>query len=47
MGGKKKKELEFEIDVLTNSIRNRISGDSFDTEVLRVINNDLKQVTKK
>jgi hypothetical protein len=32
---------------LTNSIQNTISGDSFDTEVLRLTNADLKQVQKK
>jgi hypothetical protein len=29
-------ELDFEIDCLTNSIRNIISGDSFATDVLRL-----------
>jgi hypothetical protein len=45
--GLKNAQLGFEIDVLTNSIRNTISGDSFRTEVLRVTNMDLKQITKK
>lgn len=46
---KKQKEigLEFDVDCLTNSIRNRISGDSFQTEVLQLTKADLKQVTKK
>ena len=46
---KKQKEtgLDFEIDFLTNSIRNTISGDSFSTEVLRLTKEDLKNVTKK
>jgi hypothetical protein len=39
--------LDFEVDKLTNSIQNTISGDSFPTEVSRLINADLKQVTKK
>lgn len=39
--------LDFEIDFLTNSIRNTISGDSFRTEVIRLTKADLKQVTKK
>jgi len=39
--------LDFEIDILTNSIRNVISGDSFTTEVSRVTKADLKQITKK
>jgi len=44
---RKKIELDFVIDALTNSIRNTISGDSFRTEVLRLTKNDLKQITKK
>jgi hypothetical protein len=46
---KKRKEtgLDFEIDFLTNSIRNTVSGDSFRTEVLRLAKADLKQVTKR
>jgi hypothetical protein len=43
----KNKELDFEIDSLTNSIRNIISGDSFQTEVTRVLAIDLKKITKK
>lgn len=43
----KKIELDFEIDSLTNSIRNTVSGDSFRTEVLRLTKLDLKQITKK
>ena len=39
--------LDFEIDKLTNSIQNTISGDSFPTEVSHLIKADLKQVTKK
>ncbi len=39
--------LDFEVDKLTNSIRNTISGDSFPTDVSRVTKDDLKQVTKK
>lgn len=39
--------LDFVIDKLTNSIQNKISGDSFATEVLRFTKLDLKQVTKK
>ncbi len=46
---KKNKEiaLYFEVDKLTNSILNTISGDSFTTEVMRLTHSDLKQVTKK
>lgn len=43
----KKTELEFEIDFLTNSIRNTISGDSFDTDIIRLTKADLLQITKK
>lgn len=39
--------LDFEIDRLTNSIQNTISGDSFPTEVSLLTRADLKQVTKK
>lgn len=44
---KKKKFLDFEIDKLTNSIQNTVSGDSFPTEVSCLTKTDLKQVTKK
>jgi len=39
--------LDFEIDRLTNSIQNTISGDSFQTDVIRFVKADLKDVTKK
>lgn len=39
--------LDFEIDRLTNSIENTISGDSFQTEVSFLTVNDLKTVIKK
>ena len=39
--------LDFIVDGLTNSIRNTISGDSFQTEILRLKNNDLKHITEK
>ena len=38
--------LDFKIDKLTNSILNRISGDSFRTEISLVTKSDLKIVTK-
>lgn len=45
------KEWEYhigiQIDRLTNSIINTISGDSFETEILPVTKEDLKGVTKK
>ncbi|MFN2458632.1 MAG: hypothetical protein ABR502_10550 [Chitinophagaceae bacterium] len=39
--------LDFEVDKLTNSIQNTFSGDSFPTDVSRLVKTDLKQVTKK
>ena len=41
-----KYHLEIEIDRLTNSVQNTISGDSFATEVYEVLKADLKTVTK-
>ena len=40
-------ELDFEIDELTNSIRNVITGDSFQTDIIRITKLDLKTITKK
>lgn len=42
-----KYHIGIEIDRLTNSIINTISGDSFSTEVLPITNEDLKGITKK
>jgi len=39
--------LDIEIDELTNSIKNSISGDSFSTDVSRITKADLKRITKK
>jgi hypothetical protein len=39
--------LDFEIDVLTNSIQNTISGDSFETEISSLTIKESKQITKK
>lgn len=39
--------LEFEIDKLTNSIENVITGDNFPTEVSVLLKEELKKVTKK
>ena len=39
--------LDFLVDDLTNSIKNRISGDSFQTEVASLTKHDLKKITKK
>lgn len=44
---KRKPPLDFEIDRLTNSIQNTISGDSFPTEVSLLTRVDLKQINKK
>jgi hypothetical protein len=43
----KKIGLDFEIDKLTNSIENVVTGDSFTTDVSLVDIHDLKNVTKK
>lgn len=47
MAKQQRRLLGFEIDGLTNSIRNKISGDSFPTEVSLVTVSDLKPITKK
>ncbi len=39
--------IDIEIDELTNSIKNIVTGDSFATEVMRINKNDLKKITKK
>jgi hypothetical protein len=39
--------IDIEIDRLTNSITNTISGDSFPTEILPLTKGDLKSITKK
>ncbi len=46
---KKQKQigLDFEIDKLTNSIENTITGDSFQTDITLVTAIDLKNITKK
>jgi len=41
------KGLDFVIDKLTNSIENRITGDSFTTNIIHLSKADLKAVTKK
>ena len=47
MQEKKKQFNDFVIDKLTNSITNRISGDSLMTEVLLLTKSDLNLITKK
>lgn len=39
--------LDFEVDKLTNSIENIVTGDSFRTEVILVTKEDIKALTKK
>ncbi len=39
--------LDFEVDKLTNSIENVITGDSFPTDITLISSADLKNVTKK
>ena len=39
--------LDIEIDELTNSIKNVISGDSFSTDISRITKADLKNIAKK
>lgn len=41
-----KKKVNIVIDVLTNSIRNVMSGEVFDTEVIKISKNDLKILEK-
>jgi hypothetical protein len=43
----KKHQLDFEIDGLTNSIENVVTGDSFATNVTLLTKDDLKQTLKK
>jgi hypothetical protein len=40
-------ELDFVVDKLTNSVRNIVTGDSFQTEISRLTLKDLKTVGKK
>lgn len=40
-------ELDFEVDKLTNSIENAISGDSFSTDITIISNNDLNGINTK
>jgi len=39
--------IDIEIDKLTNSIENVITGDSFQTDVSMIAQSDLKSITKK
>lgn len=46
MEKKEKTLVDIEIDKLTNSIENIVSGDIFDTEVFQLLRKDLKQINK-
>lgn len=46
MENSRKTKQGFIIDGLTNSILNTVSGDSFQTEVIRLSKSDLKNITK-
>lgn len=39
--------LDFDVDKLTNSIENAITGDSFQTEISIIQNSDLESITNK
>ena len=43
----KSRHIDIEIDTLTNSIENVITGDSFPTDVSLIENVDLKDITKR
>ena len=47
MKKREKTGLDIEIDELTNSIKNVISGDSFSTDISRITKADLKKITLK
>jgi hypothetical protein len=47
VGKKQKKELDFLIDKLTNSIENVTTGDSFQTVVSLLTTSDLKAISTK
>ena len=46
MKKKKKILVDIEIDKLTNSIENSVSGDVFDTDVFQLLPKDVKQINK-
>ena len=43
---KKIQYIDIEIDKITNSIENTISGDSFDTDVHPISKDEIKQIKK-
>jgi len=44
---KNNEPLDFEIDKLTNSIENIVTGDSFPTDIVVLTKEDLRNITKK
>ena len=46
MSKHKQIELDFEVDKLTNSIENALSGEVFDTEITQLFSHDSKQIKK-
>jgi hypothetical protein len=47
MNKSRKIPLNFIIDKLTNSIENAVTGEVFDTEIIRLTDNDIKKIKKK
>ena len=47
MKKREKTGFELEIDELTNSVKNIISGDSFSTDISRITRSDIKKISKK
>ena len=47
MKKQKKSYIDIEIDKLTNSIENAVTGETFDTAITRLKETDIKQVKKK
>ena len=46
MGKQQASELDFEIDRLTNSIENVLTGEVFDTEISRLTNKEVRQIRR-
>ena len=46
MTNRKSVELDFEIDKLTNSIENAVTGEVFETNILQLFSKDTKQIKK-
>jgi len=43
---RKETELDFEIDKLTKSVENSLTGEVFDTEITRIFSKDMRQIKK-